>query len=114
MRRHFTRRLVRMVARRTSDGAGGFDRDWVPSGAIWADVKVRSGGQRTTELGEEPRLRLRIVTHAVPVGHAARPGAGDRLLDGSRLYEVEAVHEADAERRYLTCFANEVTERRAP
>ena len=80
---------------------------------LWCDVRARSGGMRVTELGEEPRLRFKILTRALPAGHADRPQAGDRLRDGARLYEIGAVHEADVRDRFLTLFSREVTERGA-
>ena len=103
-----TRRLERLEAVRVPDGAGGFDRVWERRAGLWAEVAVRSGGARVTELGVAPRLRLRITVQDVPPGHAARPAPGDRLREGVRLYEVEAVHEAAPGR--LACFAQEVTE----
>lgn len=114
MRRDFTRRLIRQVEVRTPDGAGGYTNIWEERGALWADVDVRSGSLRVTELGEVPRLRVKITTHALPQDHEGRPVSGDRLRDGARLYEVEAVHEEDRRGRYLVCFANEVTERGSP
>ena len=67
-----------------------------------------SGGLTVTELGEDPRLRLRIAIHALPEGHVDRPVQGDRFREGRRLYDVDAVHEADPAGRYLTCHARAV------
>ncbi|WP_368506744.1 phage head completion protein, partial [Staphylococcus pasteuri_A] len=37
------RALVLETAQDVPDGAGGFDRMWMPQGTIWADVSARSG-----------------------------------------------------------------------
>ncbi|WP_308916794.1 head-tail adaptor protein [Jannaschia sp. LMIT008] len=111
MRRTLTRRLVRLVPDHVGDGAGGLSRTWVEVGALWGDVQARSGSLRVTELGADPRLKVRIVIHGVPDDHPSRPRQGDRLRDGGRLFEVEAVHAIDHRGRYLGCFAHEVSER---
>lgn len=114
MRRVYARRLERLVQTRVPDGAGGYSSTWQPRGGLWADVKAGAGGVRVTELGEEPRLRLKISMPWVPLGHSSRPEPGDRLQDQTRLYEVEALHEANGSAHALTLFAREITERNAP
>ena len=106
MPRVFTRRLVLTTPVRVPDGAGGFVREWRTRGALWAEVRMRSGGLRHGEFGRMPRLQVRIVTHALPEGHVMRPVPGDRLMDRSRALEVEAIHESD--RRTMTILASEV------
>ncbi|KIT17289.1 head-tail adaptor protein [Jannaschia aquimarina] len=114
MRRTFTRHLNRLVPERVSDGAGGFERIWTERGSLWGDVQARTGTLRVTELGEEPRLKVKITAHALPQDHEGRPWQGDRLVDGLRAYEVEAVHEDDRRGRWLTIYAREVTEGSRP
>ncbi|CTQ34239.1 head-tail adaptor protein [Jannaschia rubra] len=106
MAKVFGRRLILLAAGRTADGGGGFRRGWDARGGLWAEVRMRSGGLAHDEFGRAPRLRLRITTHGLPVGHPMRPAPGDRLQDGARLFEVEAVH--DGERRHLVILASEV------
>ena len=113
MGRVYTRRLTLEVPVRTPDGGGGQVRGWEERGAIWADVRMRSGGLKHSEFGRTPRLQVRIKTHALPDGHPTRPIAGDRLRDGSRVYEVEATHE-DL-KHVLVILASDVTgERTTP
>ena len=102
----FTRRLVLSRADESADGAGGTTRDWRERGALWAEVRMRSGGLAVTEFGRSPRLQVRITTHELPEGHEMRPGPGDRLRDGLRTFEVQAVHCGD--RRFLVVLASEV------
>ncbi|SFI38596.1 head-tail adaptor protein [Jannaschia pohangensis] len=106
MTRVNSRRLRLMGPVRTADGGGGFTETWVERGALWGEVLMRSGALPNSDFGQLPRLQVRINTVAMPEGHAMRPKVGDRLLDGSRSYEVEAVHEAD--RRMMTVLAREM------
>ena len=106
MARVFTRRLVRQVPVDTSDGSGGRRRHWEERGALWAEVKMRSGALKQTEFGQTPRLQVRITTYLVPQEHETRPEVGQRLRDGARLFAIEAVHDGDG--RYLTILASEV------
>ena len=108
MRPRMTRHLRRLVPVHEGDGAGGVRRSWVQRGAFWAEVRARAGGVAVTEIGTDSKLRVRITVHAVPADHPNRPAQGDRFHETGRVYEVEAVHEADAAGRYLTCYAAEV------
>lgn len=108
MSRMLTRRLTHLAAVRTADGAGGFLESWVVQGAIWCEVRMRSGDLKQTEFGERPRLKVRILTRAVPPDHPARPRPGDHLQEGSRIYLVEAVHESDVQGHYLAILASEL------
>lgn len=106
MSRVFTRRLVLSVPEESADGSGGTRRDWTERGALWAEVRMRSGTLRATEFGRTPRLQVRIRTHELPDGHSMRPTTGDRLRDGARTFEVQAVHSSD--RRVLAVLASEI------
>ncbi|MEL6587053.1 MAG: head-tail adaptor protein [Pseudomonadota bacterium] len=108
MGRVFTRRLVHQVAVRTPDGAGGHTRRWEERGAIWGDVRMRSGGLGQSDFGHSPRLRLRILTHFVPHGHPTRPEPGQRLRDGARIFAVEAVQETEGRAKHLVVLASEI------
>lgn len=106
MAKVFTRRLILSGFDETPDGAGGTTRAWHERGALWAEVRMRSGALAATEFGRTPRLQVRITTHDLPEGHAMRPGLGDRLRDGARTFEVQAVH--SGERRFLVMLCSEV------
>lgn len=91
----------------TSDGAGGWSKTWTTLGAIWASVRARSG--RELEQGAQGRSRVshRILVRAAAPGSDARPRADQRFRDGSRVFLIRAVSEADARGRYLLCWADE-------
>ncbi|WP_299030707.1 phage head closure protein [uncultured Sulfitobacter sp.] len=104
---HLNRRLVLEAPDMVSDGAGGFAKGWVPLGILWGSVAQRSG--RETALSGAPvtRMRFRITVRAAPMGSDQRPAAQQRFREGGRIFTIEAVAEADATGRYLTCFAQE-------
>lgn len=108
MGRRFTRRLGHFSPVRTPDGAGGYVETWDEKGALWCEVRLRSGGLKATEFGITPRLQVRILTHAMPQTHEARPWPGHRLVDGQRSFVVDAVQEAEGAGRHLTILATEV------
>ena len=52
-------------------------------------------------------VQCRITLLGAPVGDARRPRPGQRLRQGTRLFQIEAVAESDSSGRYLDCFARE-------
>lgn len=107
MSRPLNRRLVLEAAERLPDGAGGYLESWAGLGQVWAQILPGSGGADGDGVVGTGAVPLRIVVRAAPVGAAARPAEGQRFRDGSRLFRILAVAEADPAGRYLTCFARE-------
>lgn len=101
-----TRRLVLEAPQRAADGAGGFSEAWQALGTHWAEVVPRGAGR---EIGDNSALKLKITLRATPVGAPSRPTAAMRFREGPRVFDIEAVTEADATVRYLICFATEET-----
>ncbi|MEM6618561.1 MAG: head-tail adaptor protein [Pseudomonadota bacterium] len=92
---------------RVADGAGGFSETWVLRGNLWGDVVVRGVSEADAAAGEFSRVRYRITLRGAQEGDPARPRVGDRLVSGSRIFDVEAVTEKDATGRYLVAWARE-------
>jgi len=101
------RRLVLEAADRVPDGAGGVVVTWGARGTLWADIRARTGRERGGEAASLSTTGYRIVVRAAPHGAPSRPLPGQRFRDGARLFTIHAVAEADADRRYLTCFAEQ-------
>lgn len=102
-----TRPLVLEAPGRVADGAGGFSETWAARGVLWAEVLSGAGRARG---GEEVALAstpYRITVRAAPVGSAARPRAGERFRDGTRVFHILSVAERDPGGRYLVCAARE-------
>lgn len=54
-----------------------------------------------------PRVRYRIIVRGAPVGAARRPRPDQRLRDGTRIFDILTVTEADPAGRYLDILAEE-------
>jgi head-tail adaptor len=91
----------------TPDGAGGFQNDWTEIGKIWADVSVRSAGLRETSLNDVSQGRFKATVRSAPVGSSARPKAGQRFVEGARVFLIDAVTELDRAGLYLICWLHE-------
>lgn len=101
------RPLTLQERQRRADGAGGFIEDWVTLGQLWGEVKPGSGRERAGPAMTLSSVPYRLTLRAAPHGAPSRPQPGHRLLDGTRVFAVEAVAEADTRGRYLTVFAHE-------
>ena len=101
------RQMTLEAPARVPDGAGGYALDWVVLGTVWAELRPGTGRADGADLLAVASVPLRIIVRATPEGSASRPRAGQRLREGSRVYAVLAVAEADAPGRYLACFARE-------
>ncbi len=101
------RALVLEQAEREADGAGGHALNWVALGTLWGDVKPGTGRERAGEFVTLATVPYRITVRAAPVGSPSRPRPEQRLREGSRVFRILAVSEADRAGLYLTCFAQE-------
>lgn len=101
------RALVLEEVLRTPDDAGGYVESWRALGTLWAQVAPRTGRELAGLDVTVSRVAYRITVRGAPIGAPSRPKAGQRFREQDRLFHIRAVTEADAEGRYLTCFAEE-------
>lgn len=102
------RRLVLETSERTPDGAGGVVTAWIPSGTLWADVTARGDRRDDFVAGaQRPRVKYRILVRGAPVGAPSRPRPDQRLREGTRVFSILTVAEADTQGRYLEIIAEE-------
>jgi len=103
------RRLVLEDPVDLPDGAGGMTRNWTAVGTLWADIRQLSA--RELELQELPvsSARCRITLRAAPFGAPSRPRAGQRFVEGQRVYRIIAVSEAGSAQKYVVAHAREET-----
>jgi head-tail adaptor len=101
------RRMVLETPQRVADGAGGFQLTWTERGVLWAALQPGLGREARGEEVLVAQTPYRITVRGAPVGSGARPKPEDRLRDGTRVFTLLAVTEADPRGQYLTCFARE-------
>jgi head-tail adaptor len=101
------RSLVLEAAEETVTGTGGIVRSWVPLGRHWAEMRAGAGRERAGEEVLNGQVAWRITLRGAPAGAPSRPRAGQRFRDGSRVFAILAVAEADAAGRWLVCHARE-------
>jgi len=104
---NLSRKLILQKRSDVSDGAGGFEANWEPIGSLWGDVVVQAARARETSLNDASLVRLKIAVRSAPVGSSMRPIAGQRFVEGTRIYNIDAVSDADELGLYLTCWAKE-------
>ncbi|SFS08023.1 head-tail adaptor protein [Yoonia litorea] len=101
------RSLILEAPQRVADGAGGFSRTWEPLGVLWAEVKAGRGREMAQGQAVLSRVPLRITVRAAPVGAVSRPKAGQRFVEGTRVFSIHAVSDAGSHGQFLTCHALE-------
>ncbi|RYH03375.1 head-tail adaptor protein [Salipiger sp. IMCC34102] len=102
-----TRRLRLETPVEVADGAGGYLTDWRPLGHLWAEVAPGTGRARGAGETVLSRVSLKITLRFAAPSSDARPRPGQRFVEGTRRYAIEAVTERDASRAYLICTAQE-------
>lgn len=105
--RQLSRRLALEEAQRLNDGAGGYSESWIQLGAHWTEITPLSGRKSDHPGGSLAQQRYRISLRATPVGSQSRPKPGQRFNDGTRIFHIETVAEADEQGRYLACGCKE-------
>ena len=89
------------------DGAGGMHESWVALGVLWGEVKPRSGRETIGEAGQVSVTGFRITVRGAAQSHSARPLAEQRFRDGTRVFRINSVTEADPGGRFLLCLCDE-------
>ena len=102
-----TRRLELQERVDTQDGMGGASVAWTTLGTLWAEMRPRTGRSELVAGRESERQPWRITVRGAPVGAVQRPRPDQRFREGSRVFDILSVAEADGEGRFLTCFAEE-------
>lgn len=102
-----TRKLSLESLERKPDGAGGYSEEWVALGTVWAQVTAGTGKESEEEFLTLSSVPYRIVVRSAPPGALRRPKADQRFREGTRVFRILAVADADLHGRFLTCFARE-------
>lgn len=98
------RRLVLEAPVATPDGLGGATQAFETTAAVWAQIEWLSGGERW-RMGRAEQY----ATHRITMRRRDGVDAGQRLLDGTRVFDIRAVADPDGGRRRMTCLVEEIT-----
>lgn len=101
------RRLALETPVDTADGAGGWTRSWQVLGHLWAELKSGSGREGLDAGLSRSEVTYRITVRAAKPGAPSRPRPEQRFREGSRVFLILAVADADPSGRYLLCHARE-------
>ena len=101
------RRLQLQERQRQADGAGGFAESWMTLGTLWGALRPGYGRERAVAAGAVSSVRYRIYVRAAPEGAVSRPRAGQRLVEGGRVFDIEAVAEHGGDGLFLVLYARE-------
>lgn len=104
---NLNRRLVLETPDRVADGAGGYAVTWTALGTLWADIRPGSGREKQVHTLPRSQVPLVVTLRAAPVGHSARPFAGQRFVEGTRVFNIHAVSEVAGTTQYLACRVTE-------
>lgn len=91
----------------TPDGAGGFVAGWQKRGDLWAAFtpSQMGAGQEAGQPSAAPRYR--VTLRGAPVGSPRRPLAGERLVEGMRVFDILSVGESPLGRGWLALLVEE-------
>ncbi len=108
MRRYALNRPMALEeAQSTPDGSGGQAIAWATLGTHWTEVRAGSGRELRSEIAPQSQMTFRIFLRAAPQGSPQRPRPGQRFRDGTRVFVIIAVSEADPLGAFLICHARE-------
>lgn len=105
-----TRRMELQERVDTPDGMGGVSVAWTTLGTLWAAMAPRTGRSELVAGRQSARQPWRITVRGAPVGAVQRPRPDQRFREGTRVFDILSVAEADGAGRFLTCFAEEGVE----
>ncbi len=102
-----SRKLVLETRQDVADGMGGFSVSWSALGSVWAQVEARAGREAKIGARDVSSVAYRIVLRTSAPGSASRPRPDQRFREGSRIFNIHAVTEADTDGRFLACWTEE-------
>lgn len=97
------RRLVLEAPVATPDGLGGATQAFETVAALWAQVEWLSG-REIWRMGRPEQLS----THRITLRWRPGVDAGQRLRDGSRIFDIRTTADPDGGRRRLVCLVEEI------
>jgi len=98
------RRLTLQAPVETTDDAGGVARTYTDAATLWARVEPVSGRYDMIAAGTGA-----TITHRITIRPGPEVTTQHRFVEGTHIYQVVAVHDEDATRRFVVIHAEERT-----
>ena len=94
----FSIRLTLQQRQETDDGAGGFISAWQDVQPVWARIVPVAGivTQAAANLEHD-------ITHWIYIRASDAVQPGMRFVKGSRIFDIDTVHDPDETGRYRVC-----------
>lgn len=86
------------------DGIGGYSESWQEIALIWGQIRAITSSSRFLAQRWHPE-----TTHRITIRYDAIIQAGMRLRKDNRIFQIDAIQDADETRRYQICFVREET-----
>ena len=104
MIRTLNRKFTLEALAASPDGAGGQSEAWTPLGEHFVALSASAGRERDSGGRPSARVTHRCWLRYHDYDDPARPRPDQRFREGSRIYAIRAIAEADDLRRYLVCW----------
>ena len=102
-----SRKLVLEAREAVGDGAGGRSGGWQVLCTHWAQVEARLGRFEKGDGFPRARVPYKVTIRSMPQDALSRPKAGQRFVEGARVYLIKAVPDEATDARYLICYVDE-------
>lgn len=95
-------RVTLQQAVRTPDEGGGADLLWTDIASVWASIEAAGGSVRDASDRIDTRTRTKIRLR-----FRAGINPGMRFIEGSRIFNIQAVLDENGKRQWLLCLCEE-------
>lgn len=96
------RRLTVQFKTETADGAGGYTRTWDTQETVWGNIEPMSGNK--VLIGGELSA---VVTHKIYIRYRSDITTQNRIVYGSRTFQIHAAIIIQEKQRYLQLSCQE-------
>lgn len=97
------KRLAIQTKQTVRDDMGGFSHTWVTDKTVWASIVPASGKELLS--GEQVHAE---VTHKITIRFYSGLTTKNRLLYGSRVFDINFIKNIDERDRYMEMLCKEV------
>jgi SPP1 family predicted phage head-tail adaptor len=98
------KRVVIQTSSRASDGIGGFTESWMAREPVWAAIEPATASNVERRVGHQVEAK---VSHLVTIRYLTGVLMTDRVLFGSRIFQIRGIANRDERNAVLTLACEE-------